>query len=254
MKKTILLVFLLCNVILGYGQFQDASFMANGYTLPYKVMYPKNYDATKSYPLVLFLHGAGERGSDNEKQLIHGKQFLIENFHEQHSAIVLVPQCPENNYWANVVRHQLPTSIEFKFGMTDEPTLPMQTLVLLVQDWLQSGAVDRSKVYVGGLSMGGMGTFEIVTRMPKTFAAAFPICGGADLGKLSKTDKQTAFWIFHGDADNVVPVQYSRDAYGVLNKKGRIVKYTEYPGVNHGSWNNAFAEKNLGDWLFEQQR
>lgn len=228
--------------------------MANGYTLPYQVMYPENYDSTKQYPLVVFLHGAGERGNDNEKQLTHGKQFLIDNFYSDNPAIVIAPQCPADSYWANVIRHQLPDKMEFTFGVTDKATQPMETLIILIQSWVSSGKVDISKVYVGGLSMGGMGTFEILWRMPHTFAAAFPICGGGDISKLPLYARNTAVWIFHGDEDNVVPVQYSRSIYECLKELGCDVEYTEYKGVNHGSWNNAFNEKGLASWLLSHNR
>lgn len=228
--------------------------MEAGYALPYQVMFPENYDQTKQYPLVIFLHGAGERGSDNQKQLMHGKQFLIDNFYSANPAIVIAPQCPENSYWANVKRHQIDSRMTFIFGTTDMPSPPMQTLVSLVNDWISSGKVDVSRVYLGGLSMGGMGTLELLWRMPQTFAAAFPICGGADMNKLPLYAKNTAVWLFHGDEDSVVPVEYSRSIYKRLKELGCDAEYTEYKGVNHGSWINAFQEKELAPWLFRHKR
>ncbi|MBK5720254.1 prolyl oligopeptidase family serine peptidase [Dysgonomonas sp. Marseille-P4677] len=254
MKRTLLICcFLLC-AIFSFGQFKNASFMVNGFTLPYQVMFPDNYDSSREYPLLVMLHGAGERGDNNEAQLTHGKQFLIDNFLSDYPAIVIVPQCPANNYWANVVRHQIDNKMTLTFGLTDQPTQSMSTLMSLIQDWLSSGRVDISRVYVGGLSMGGMGTFELLWRMPQTFAAAFPICGGGDVNKLSLYAKNTAVWIFHGDEDSVVPVQNSREIYSRLKELGSDVEYTEYKGVNHGSWINAFQEKELAPWLFKHKK
>lgn len=254
MKKIFTTNLLLLSVITLFAQFQPASFTINGNTLPYRIMFPENYDETKQYPLVLFLHGAGERGNDNEKQLTHGKQFLIDNFHRQNPAIVIVPQCPATNYWSNVCRSEVNGKFEFIFGLYDTPTVAMQTLMDLVNYWVQSGYVNRSQVYVGGLSMGSMGTFELLWRMPQTFAAAFPICGGADVKKLHLFAKNTALWIFHGDADSVVPVQFSRTIYSELKKMGCDVRYTEYKDINHNSWDNVFQEKTLGSWLFHFKR
>lgn len=250
MKKSIFTLIFLIFSLFSYAQFKNASFMINGHTLPYQIMYPENYDETKAYPLVVFLHGAGERGNDNQKQLTHGKQFLIDNFHLAHPSIVIAPQCPTDSYWANVMRHQIDNKMTLTFGVSDSPTQPMNTLMALIQYWLSSEKIDTGKVYVGGLSMGGMGTLELLWRMPRTFTAAFPICGGADLSKLSLYAKNTAVWIFHGSDDSVVPAQNSRDIYKNLKELGCDTEYTEYEGVNHNSWDNAFQEKDLATWLF----
>lgn len=254
MRRSVISIILFVFSIYSFAQFKNASFMVNGYTLPYQVMLPENYDETKAYPLVVFLHGAGERGDDNQKQLVHGKQFLIDNFQRAYPAIVIVPQCPAGNYWANITRHQIDNKTTFTFGLTNDPTQPMNTLIALINDWLSSGKVDLTRVYAGGLSMGGMGTFELLWRMPQTFAAAFPICGGGDVGKVSLYARTTAVWIFHGADDSVVPVEYSRVMYNRLKELGSTVEYTEYEGVNHNSWDNVFQEKTLIPWLFKQHR
>lgn len=254
MKKSLFTIsFLICSIF-SYAQFKNASFMIDGYTLPYQIMYPEDYDETKAYPLVVFLHGAGERGNDNQKQLTHGKQFLIDNFQLAHPSIVIVPQCPSDSYWANVMRHQIDNNMTLTFGVSDNPTRTMSTLMALIEYWLSSGKIDTKKVYVGGLSMGGMGTFELLWRMPDTFAAAFPICGGGDLSKLPIYAKNIAVWIFHGSDDSVVPAQNSRNIYKTLKEQGTDVEYTEYPGVNHNSWDNVFLENGLATWLFKHNK
>ena len=251
-KLSTILVLLLVGITCCFAQLKNASYMVKGYTLPYKVMYPENYDENRQYPLLIFLHGAGERGNDNEKQLVHGQQFMIDNFRVSYPAIVVVPQCPQGSYWSNVERHQLADKMTFNFDITDEPSQPMETLMALISWWISSGLVDTNRVYIGGLSMGGMGTFELLWRMPETFAAAFPICGGSTLEKMKLYAKNTALWIFHGSEDSVVNPDYSREAFKRLKELGCDVKYTEYEGVNHGSWHNVFQEEYLPQWLFSK--
>lgn len=235
------------------AQFVPASYQILGKSLKYQILFPEGYSEKKAYPLLVFLHGAGERGDDNQKQLTHGKQFLTDNFHSKFPAIVIAPQCPADDYWANVERHQIGDNYSFQFGTSDQPTTSMLVLQQLIQNWIQSGKVDKSRIYVGGLSMGGMGTFELLWRMPHTFAAAFPICGGTDITKLPLYAKHVSVWLFHGDADAVVPVENSRNAYKSLKQLGGNVKYTEYKGVNHNSWDSVFVEKGLATWLFSQK-
>lgn len=254
MKKIILSFFLLLTCLFALNaQFVPASFQVEGSRLPYQVLYPEGYDSSKRYPLIVFLHGAGERGDDNEKQLIHGKQFLIDNFSTKYPAIVIAPQCPANDYWTNVRRNEMNGKSSFTFGYSDNASQSMQLLTQLVGFWLSSGNVDLSRVYVGGLSMGGMCTFELLWRMPYVFAAAFPICGGSSLDKMPLYAKNTAVWIFHGSADGVVPVEFSRNAANELKRLGCDVKYTEYEGVNHNSWDDTFKNNELAGWLFDHK-
>ncbi|MBY0477930.1 MAG: prolyl oligopeptidase family serine peptidase [Chitinophagaceae bacterium] len=228
---------------------------AEGKALPYRILYPENYDRTKKYPLVLFLHGAGERGSDNEMQLMHGsKLFLDAANRKKFPAIVIFPQCPANSFWASI---KVDTTVQpraFSFDYTGEANWPLTAANELVQKIASEEAVDTRRIYIAGLSMGGMGTFESVYRYPKLYAAALPICGGADLNSYSKWTGKTPFWIFHGDADAVVNVKLSREATEKLKSIKAKVTYTEYPGVNHNSWDNAFAEADFLKWMFGQKR
>lgn len=224
-------------------------------TLPYRLLLPLNYNSSKAYPLILFLHGAGERGSDNEKQLVHGaKLFLKDEVRSNFPAIVVFPQCPQNSYWSNVI-HNTDTSGKrtFNFLKEGEQTKAMALVQQMVKQLLNTYPIDKKRVYAGGLSMGGMGTFEIVRRNPKLFAAAFPICGGGNPATAKKL-KKTAWWIFHGEKDNVVPPQLSHQMVAALNKKNAAVKFTLYPDENHNSWDAAFAEKDLLPWLFSHHK
>ncbi|GHN03045.1 phospholipase [Cytophagales bacterium WSM2-2] len=226
-----------------------------GSLLPYRILYPDNYDKKKKYPLVLFLHGRGECGIDNEKQLIHGsKQFLSNENRKNFPTIVLFPQCTEAGYWGSVKIDRTTTPTVFDFNYDRPITDQLAGVIELVKKISKEESVDKKRVYVTGLSMGGMGTFEAVYRYPKLFAAALPICGGGDTQHYDKRVTKIPFWIFHGSVDGAVNVKYSREMVDKLKSIGVSVKYTEYPGVNHDSWNNAFAEPDYLNWMFSQRK
>lgn len=218
---TVIAFIFLAFTIGGKGQdislYQKRWMVQNGDTLPYRVLLPMNFDSSKIYPVIFFLHGAGERGRDNEKQLIHGsKLFAKEEIRKQFPAIVIMPQCPADDYWANVLRiHDEAGKRLFYFLEDGEPGRYMVLLQELVHHVLSAWPVKRDQVYVGGLSMGGMGTFELVRRMPGIFAAAFPICGGANPAT-AKRMKDVNWWIFHGAKDNVVPPLHSENMVSAL--------------------------------------
>ena len=224
-------------------------------TMPYRLLLPENYDVAKTYPVIFFLHGSGERGNDNEKQLTHGAAlFLKPELREKHPAIVVFPQCAIDGYWSNVLRTFDSTQkITYNFVAAGEPTADMRLLQQLVKYILHTYRVKGSQVYVGGLSMGGMGTFELVRRMPGIFSAAFPICGGA-VPSTAKAMKGVKWWIFHGGKDDVVDMSFSRKMAEALKKEKAEVRFTVYPEANHNSWDRAFAEPALPDWLFAQYR
>jgi predicted peptidase len=237
------------------GLYEKHWFVKKGDTLPYRVLLPENYDASKKYPLIVFLHGAGERGRDNDKQLVHGsKLFLKEEVRKNFPAIVVFPQCAEESYWSNVDRQRgADGKTVFTFREDGPATTAMVLAQALVKDLLKKYPIEKKQVYVGGLSMGGMGTFEIVRRNPKMFAAAFPICGGAapaTAGKLKKVN----WWVFHGAKDDVVAQSFSDGMVNALKKLNVPVKYTVYPNANHNSWDPAFAEPELLPWLFAQKK
>ena len=259
MKNIAGLTLLLFTVAINaYAQNMDAFtkklFIRSGDTLPYRVLLPENYDASEKYPLIIVLHGAGERGNDNEKQLTHGaKLFLQPEVRKKHPAIVVFPQCPENSFWSNVnIRMENGKRI-FDFKVDGEPTMAMRMAEQLVKKLLQDYRIEKKQVYVGGLSMGGMGTFELVRRMPGVFAAAFPICGGAHPATAQQIRK-TTWWVFHGVKDDVVPIVLSEVMVNALNGVKASVKFTRYPEASHNSWDPAFAEPELLPWLFSQEK
>jgi predicted peptidase len=228
---------------------------STGLELPYRVLYPENYDKTKKYPLVLFLHGAGERGNDNESQLTHGaKLFIDPTNRKSYPAIVILPQCPAEGFWSNadVNRNTSPVTLQFDYNKPITPSL--QAAIELVQKTIDTEGIDKSRVYITGLSMGGMGTFEAVYRFPELFAAAVPICGGADVSAYDKRISKIPFRVFHGAKDAVVDVKHSQVIVEKLKQLDTKVEYIEYPEVNHNSWDNAFAEPDFLSWIFSKKR
>lgn len=221
----------------------------HGRKLSYRLMIPLNYEAnaTEKYPLVLFLHGAGERGDDNHKQLIHGTgEFAKLENRKKHPCFVVAPQCPDGKKWSEVDwsadSHKQPEeSISLK--------LTRELLTSLEKEF----RIDSKRLYVTGLSMGGYGTWDMITRTPDLFAAAIPICGGAD-ETLAKHVINIPVWAFHGDNDGAVKVARSRRMIEAIRKAGGKPEYTEYAGVGHDSWTRTYADPAVMDWLFSQKR
>ena len=208
--------------------FQSAVF--NG--LPYRILVPRNYDPNRSYPMLVFLHGMGERGSDNERQLsIGASHFLADSIRERYPFFVIYPQCPESDYWFD-----------------DRIVKRVKELI----DTLQGQyAVDKNKISIGGFSMGAYGTFEIASRYPGFFEAAFAISGDGDETKASLMAK-SRWRIFAGKDDDVVASYKSEKMARALEKAGASVSFTLYPGASHGRmWTHAFSEPDLFDWLYQ---
>jgi len=226
--------------------------------LPYRILYPTSFDSTKSYPLLIFLHGAFEKGTDNEAQLrIGGRYFLKEENRQNFPAIVLFPQCPETDSWAwfdTKIDSSTGLAKSWDFPFRKEPTAVTGLLKKLLDSLLSIHFVDKSRVYIGGLSQGGMGVYDIIARYPDMFAAAFPICGAGKVGTSKEFAGKVAVWIFHGADDEIVPVRFSRDFFKRLTKLNADVKYSEYPSVRHNSWVNAFADKELLSWVFTKTK
>lgn len=236
-----------------YGEYEKKVYVSSqGDSLKYRLLRPEVEQRGKKYPLVLFLHGAGERGDDNQKQLTHGGQMWLNPVNrEEHPAFVLAPQCPKDDYWAYVSRPK--SFVPAEMLCPEDPTRIFRTLKELLDTYLAMPQVDKRRVYVIGLSMGGMGTFDLAIRYPEIFAAAVPICGTVNPSRLVSA-QDVKFRIYHGDADNVVPVEGSRQAYKALKAAGADVEYVEFPGVNHGSWTPAFNDPDFMGWLFDQKK
>jgi len=226
------------------GFVEKAHTNARGETMPYLLFVPEGYDKTKSYPLVLWLHGGGTRGNNLKLLLGHGDQhgigFLARADNQaKYPSFIIAPQCPINRLWGN--------------SESDQPTAEMR-MALEILDQVQTDySVDSRRLYVMGMSLGGYGTWDAIIRRPTTFAAALPICGGGDPSKAALIAK-TPIWAFHGDEDELVNVSKSRSMIAALKKAGGQPRYSEYKGVGHNSWERAFKEPDFSSWLFAQRR
>jgi predicted peptidase len=223
---------------------------AKGEELPYRIFVPRNYDAKQSYPLIVFLHGAGERGNDNTSQLAHADvlRFVSDKVQAQHPCFLIAPQCPTNRKWV-----ELPWGGKESQPMPKEPSRPMRLLLDLLDALEKQYHIDPQQRYVTGMSMGGFGTFDLLMRRPLYWAAAVPVCGGGDDSR-AKDIASTPLWAFHGSDDNAVPVERSRSMIAALKAAGGTPKYTEYAGMGHGIWEKAYADPDLVQWLFSQRR
>ncbi len=253
-----ILLYVLCIGYTSIAQnaiFDKESFEHKEKTLNYRVLKPIDFDESKQYPLHVFLHGSGERGNDNEAQLVHGSQLFIDQ-NTNYPAIVIFPQCPKDDYWAQRTysRDQENNTNIFTFPKQSEPTWAMSAVMGLIDTYLEKEYIDTDRVYISGLSMGGMGTFELLSRRPTLFAAATPICGAGNIENVALWSNETPVWIFHGDDDTVVPSYYSKIISEAILKAGNIPKLTIYPEVGHNSWDHAFVEKEFFAWIYSHKR
>jgi|25_taG_2_1085351.scaffolds.fasta_scaffold01652_2 predicted peptidase len=229
--------------------FKKEHFIKDSDTLHYRILFPKDFSEEKEYPVVLFLHGAGERGSNNQSQLTHGSELFLKN-QEEFPAIVIFPQAPKEDYWAKVEVKRDTIPFQFDFMNEKPATKSLQLVMDLIDEMTSKSYVNKDRIYVGGLSMGGMGTFEIIYKKPEMFAAAFAICGGANPEIAKEYPEGFNIWLFHGKKDDVVLPKYSEAMARSINHYGGNAKLSLYPDDNHNSWDSAFAEPNLLPWLF----
>lgn len=226
------------------------SFAAGAGEFRYRWHEPAKVEAGKKYPLVVLLHGAGERGTNNVAQLVWGGDLIFQWFKDKGEEFYFVAgQVPGNRRWVEV------NWAENSHAMPAEMSVPMTGLVALMEDLFKSDLpIDRDRVYATGVSMGGYGTWDLISRKTEWFAGAMPICGGGDVAQAAKL-RELPIWIHHGDADGAVPVWRSRSMYAALLKAGSATtRYTEYPGCGHASWNPAYNNRQTLDWLFSQKR
>ena len=219
---------------------------ADGKTLPYRLLAPKAYKATESYPLVIWMHGSGERGADNRRQLTNvvTGTFLAEPARTKYPCFVLVPQASMESGWIGAHLNKVAP-------VTDTIRMLLATIVELEKEF----KIDDRRLYVGGFSAGAFGTWELISRYPDLAAAAFPMAGTPPgWEKICLRLKGIPIWIFHGEKDDMAPVEASRAVYAALKQEGGNVRYTEYPGAGHGGATKGLAEPGFLDWLFAQKR
>ena len=206
----------------------DKHQIKTGFTkeIKYLLYKPKNYSEKTPNPLLIFLHGAGERGDDLELVKIHGPPKLIEQGVDL-PFVVASPQVALNEWWSP------------------------STVVWLLKDIQSRLNIDPKRVYLTGLSMGGYGTWETAIRYPNLFAAIVPICGRGDPA-MAERIKHIPTWIFHGAKDDVVPIKYSEAMYEALKPYGNV-EFTVYPEAMHDSWTETYADMKLYEWLLSHK-
>ena len=231
--------------------FLDRSVSLKGQSYKYQIFVPPSYNAGRPAPVVLFLHGAGERGSDGYLQTQVGLAAAIRQNPSRFPTIVVFPQATADSSWTGTLA---------------------QIALMALDQTTREYTTDPTRIYLTGLSMGGNGTWYIAYRNPKRFAAIAPICGWispqfwrtilpvvpADSGEIyaafGRQLRQMPTWIFHGEIDPVVPVDESRKTFGALQAAGAPVQYTEIPGTGHNAWDPAYASPKFWAWLFAQRR
>ena len=246
---TVAVVLAACTVVpAGAAELGEAKTykLDDQFTLLYRVLSPPKIEPGKKYPLVLFLHGAGERGSDNKAQLKWGVADFAKNM-DKHPCFLVVPQCPGGQKWCEV------NWAAREHSMPSEPAKPLLAARKVIEQMIKDQPVDAGRLYVTGLSMGGYGTWDALQRWPELWAAGIPVCGGGDLAGAKKMAK-TPIWAFHGDKDGAVPVERSRKMIEAIRQAGGQPKYTEYPGVGHNAWTPAYGSAETMDWLFAQRK
>jgi predicted peptidase len=195
----------------------------------YLLYLPTGYSKTKKkWPFILFLHGAGERGDDLNLVKKHGLAKIVEQ-DPAFPFIVASPQCPKDEWWS------------------------MEALTLLLDDLERKYRIDRTRIYVTGLSMGGFGTWQLAFEHPKRFAAIAPICGGG-IPNLTFQIAHLPTWVFHGAKDEVVPVEESQKMVDALRKRGGKPRFTIYPKAGHDSWTKTYENKKLYEWFLSHRR
>lgn len=203
----------------------------------------------RKMPVVLFLHGAGERGSDNEQQLQYLPTWLAEPAsRERYPCYLIAPQCRADHQWVEVAWNDRASTPQ-----AATPTTDMAAAVAALEATLALEAADPRRVFLTGLSMGGFGAWDLAARMPERFAALLPICGGGD-ERTAPRLIDVPVWCFHGAADTAVPVERSRRMIAALEAAGGTPKYSELPDVGHDSWTPAYRDPAVLDWLFRQSR
>lgn len=220
------------------GDYQDESFQ-------YLFLEPETVEPGKKYPLILFLHGAGERGNDPEALKKHLLPTIAsDEYQKKFPCFVIAPQCRSENRW----------SARRGENSANEDMGPMMEMALqCVDEVVKEFPVDENRLYLTGLSMGGYGSWDLAARQPNRWAAVVPICGGGDVANAEKL-KNVPIWAVHGDADPAVPVEKSREMVKAIKEAGGDPKYTEYAGVGHDSWTQAYADPNgVIPWMFKQR-
>ena len=256
MSRLIVLVFVMASSLLIAQEMPDSTLFEKHLhidgsdSLPYLLYRSQRADTADETPaLVVFLHGAGERGNDNYSQLRHCvKYFVSDSISNRYSFVLMLPQCPEGRRWAET-DWRLPSH-----QMDSTPSVSMQGVVALIDSMKTSLSIDSNRIYICGISMGGFGVWDALQRCPDRFAAAIAICGGGDPAYASRM-KDMPLYIFHGDKDKLVKPIRSRQMYQALRKMhSRDLHYVHYSDLGHFCWDRAFSTPGIFQWFFSKKR
>jgi predicted peptidase len=229
----------------------------DGKKLLYRLHVPAGFekaDAKEKLPLVVMLHGSGGWGQDNVGQISDGgssgmRNIVSEEVQKKHPCFVIAGQLPPKLQWVEIDTKK-PTHT-----MPKEPAETTRLTMEVVAELLKKYPIDTKRIYLTGVSLGGFGTWDMVARYPDMWAAAAPVCGGADEKTAPAVVKSgIPIWVFHGDKDSAVPVERSRNMVAAIKEAGGSVKYSEFAGVGHDSWTKAYGGMEIWDWMFEQKR
>ena len=217
----------------------------------YRLAAPQFPEPGREYPLILFLHGSGESGTDNLKQIKVGLPALVGALLKRPNpepVIIVAPQCDATNRFVRGL------AFREDYSMPSEPAPALALALEIVKHLVATHQADPQRLYITGLSLGGFATWDAVQREPELFAAAVPLCGGGDTA-LAPALKRLPVWVFHGTDDRSVPVECSRRMVRALKSAGnRRTRYTEYEGAGHDIWNRAYASPELVEWMLGQTR
>ena len=209
-------------------QVASSSPVTNGESLQYWIYLPKDYDSSKPAPLLIFLHGSGERGNNLDAVLKHGPPKRI-HAGDDFPFIVVSPQCPKGQYWK------------------------AEDLQKMLVDLKERFPVDQKRIYLTGLSMGGYGSWAWAAEKPMQFAAVVPICGGGD-PETAESLAKVPIWVFHGAKDGAVPLKRSEEMVEAIKAKEGDVTLTIYPEAGHDSWTESYDNPKLYEWLLSHHR
>ena len=203
------------------------------FQMEYLLFLPESYTQSTSqkFPLILFLHGAGERGSDLDSVKRHGIPKIVET-NPDFPFIAVSPQCPEDSWW----------------------TSELHTINGLIEEIVEKYQVDTSRIYLTGLSMGGFGTWSLASMYPERFAAIAPVCGGGEVRQILRSLVEMPIWTFHGQKDDVIPFSRSEEIVTALKKHGSSIKFTIYPEAGHDSWTKTYDNPELYKWFLKHSR
>ena len=203
------------------------------FQMEYLLFLPESYaqSTNQKFPLILFLHGAGERGSDLDSVKRHGIPKIVET-NPDFPFIAVSPQCPEDSWW----------------------TSELHTINGLIEEIVEKYQVDTSRIYLTGLSMGGFGTWSLASMYPERFAAIAPVCGGGEVRQILRSLVEMPIWTFHGQKDDVIPFSRSEEIVTALKKHGSSIKFTIYPEAGHDSWTKTYDNPELYKWFLKHSR